>query len=116
MATLSHLPLPEQPKVTPLPPELVLLLDHLLLDHLQEYVHHIRAWTQRDPLLSCVLQFIQSGWPDSCEDVELRPFWVRKMELSVQENCVMWGNRVVIPLPGHVSVLQELHDGHPGVS
>jgi len=111
---LSRLPLPEQPKVTPLPSELVLLLDHL--QESPTTVHHIRAWTQRDPLLSRVLQFIQSGWPDSCEDVELKPFWVRKMELSVQENCIMWGNRVVIPLPGRVSVLQELHDGHPGVS
>ena len=28
----------------------------------------------------------------------------------------MWGNRVVIPKPGREAVLDELHEGHPGIS
>ena len=28
----------------------------------------------------------------------------------------MWGTRVVIPPPGRTAVLQELHEGHPGIS
>ena len=56
---LSRLPLPEQPKVTPVPSELILLLEQL--QELPTTAQQIRAWTQRDPLLSRVLQFIQSG-------------------------------------------------------
>ena len=28
----------------------------------------------------------------------------------------MWGNRIVVPPPGRPAVLQELHEGHPGMS
>ena len=28
----------------------------------------------------------------------------------------MWGMRVVIPPPGQVVILHELHEGHPGIS
>ena len=28
----------------------------------------------------------------------------------------MWGQRVVVPPPGHQQVLDELHEGHPGTS
>ena len=27
----------------------------------------------------------------------------------------MWGTRVVVPPPGREAVLQELHEGHPGI-
>ena len=30
--------------------------------------------------------------------------------------CLLWNNRVVIPLPGRAIVLNELHEGHPGTS
>ena len=29
---------------------------------------------------------------------------------------MVWGSRVIIPLAGQVTVLNELHQGHPGVS
>ena len=38
------------------------------------------------------------------------------MELSTQDGCIMWGNRIVIHLPAQTQVLDELHAGHPGVS
>ena len=40
----------------------------------------------------------------------------RKNELSVQDGCVLWGCRVIVPLPGRQKVIEELHDGHPGVT
>ena len=40
----------------------------------------------------------------------------RKEELSVQDGCVLWGNRVVVPRAGQDKVLEELHDSHPGMS
>ena len=37
-------------------------------------------------------------------------------ELSVENGCVLWGNRVIIPRKGQNRVLRQLHDGHPGIS
>ena len=46
----------------------------------------------------------------------MTPFNRRKTELSVHDGCILWGNRVVIPEQGRAKVLQQLHDGHPGVT
>ena len=41
---------------------------------------------------------------------------VRKDELSVQDGCVLWGARVVIPPQGRKQVLSELHAALPGIN
>ena len=38
------------------------------------------------------------------------------IELSTQDGCIQWGNKIVIPSPAWTQVLDELHDGQPGVS
>ena len=48
------------------------------------------------------------------EEDKLKPFWHRKVELSCQDGCILWGNRVVVPKAGREEVLRELHDAHPG--
>ncbi|XP_043093292.1 LOW QUALITY PROTEIN: uncharacterized protein K02A2.6-like [Puntigrus tetrazona] len=47
---------------------------------------------------------------------EFDPFTTRKDELSVQDGCVLWGARVIIPTIGRPEVLKQLHQCHPGVS
>ena len=47
---------------------------------------------------------------------ELQPDQKKQNELSVVDGCILWGSRVVIPLAGRSKVLDELHDGHPGMS
>ena len=37
------------------------------------------------------------------------------MEFSIQADCVLWGNRVIVPPTGQPRVLDVLHDGHPGI-
>ena len=68
---LSRLPLPTAPKEVPVPPELVLLMQHL--QQLPVTADHIRLWTRRDPVLAKVFQFVQHGWPYRV-DPELAPF------------------------------------------
>ncbi len=46
-------------------------------------------------------------------DDNLSPYRERKNELSILDDCVLWGNRLVIPTAGRQSVL---HEGHPGMT
>ena len=39
----------------------------------------------------------------------IKLFFYKQLELSVKSNCLLWGNRVVIPLDLHKKVLQKLH-------
>ena len=112
---LSRLPLPETSKDPPVPAETVLLLEQLSESPIS--VKQIKLWTRRDPTLSRVLQFTLYGWPDKPpEDPAFKPYWTRKLELSTQDGVLLWGNRVVVPIPGRLPILDELHSCHPGVS
>ena len=109
---LSRLPLPET-VTPPLSPETVLLLE--FLNKSPVTADQIRMWTRRDPLLHKVTEYVQGHWPDTTEDA-INPFKSRQLELSIQDGCILWGNRVVIPPQGRTQLLQELHECHPGVS
>ena len=75
---------------------------------------HIRQATDKDPLLAQVQTFLQR-WEDG-EEEEMKPFNHQRDEMSVQDGCLLWGNRVIIPRKLQGEVLTLLHEGHPGVS
>ena len=49
------------------------------------------------------------------EDLLLKPFFHRRYELSIEQDCLVWGIRVVIPTRYQKDILDELHVGHPGI-
>lgn len=75
----------------------------------------VRSWTARDPTLSKVRVMLASGWTES-DDKQFTPYNQRQHELSLQDGCILWGSRVVIPPQGQEKLLEELHQGHPGIS
>ena len=109
----SRLPLPVQPNEVPLPEELVFLMESLEISPVT--VKQIKAWTDQDPVLATVRRFVKQGWPKSIKP-EFRPYHSRKLELSIQDDCVLWGSRIIVPMPGREQLLSLLHDGHPGIS
>ena len=78
----------------------------------------LRNLTSRNPILAKVRNFVHSGWPLSLQDqpAELKPFWHRKHELSVQDDVLLWGSRVVVPDQARPEVLLLLHETHLGIS
>ena len=111
---LSRLPQPETTDKDCLPGDLVHLLNHLSATTTN--ASSIKRWTDTDPVLSQVRDFVLQGWPTTQLDDKFQPYHQRKDELSVLEGCIVWGSRVVVPPPGRQSVLDELHDSHLGAS
>ena len=74
--------------------------------------HWRRRW---DPVLSQVLHNVLHGWPDCCTAADLQPFFNRQKELTSTAGCILWGNRVVIPALHQLDIVEELHEGHPGI-
>ena len=72
--------------------------------------------TMTDPVLKKVLQHVMQGWPDQCPDEVLKPFHKIRLELSAENNVVLWGGRVIIPDVLQPQVLELLHETHPGGS
>ena len=75
----------------------------------------VKLHTRRDPIMSQALNFVQNGWPDAVVDDQFQSYYCRRGEFSVQDGCLIWGNRVVIPPLLRDKVLEELHVAHPVV-
>lgn len=66
-------------------------------------------------MLSKAIDYTVSGWPSQIEIEELKPFFKRRHELSVEQDCLLVGSRVVIPSELYVKVLKLFHEQHIGV-
>lgn len=71
---------------------------------------------KEDSVLSKVKDWILSSWPSEQLDSMFAPYEARKTELSLHRDCILWGNRVVIPQAAREKVLQLLHANHPEMS
>ncbi|XP_064619438.1 uncharacterized protein K02A2.6-like [Lineus longissimus] len=86
-----------------------------LADELPVAARDIAEETRKDPVMSRVFMYIQNGWPRELPDSSLQPYWNRHEELSVDQGCILWGFRVVIPPKYRQRLLSELHHEHWGV-
>lgn len=71
--------------------------------------------TSKDKMLSKVLNLTVNGWPSQNSDAAIKPYFDVRIALSVLRDCVLFGDRVVVPQVLRPKVLELLHDGHPGV-
>ena len=110
---LSRLPLSDHPKDVPMPGDVILLFETLNNSSLTPT--EIRTLTDKDPLLSRVRNNVLRGWHDT-DQPAIQPYQSRSSELSVQDGCLLWGSRVVIPPRGRAAVLNLLHEGHSGIT
>ncbi|XP_064472856.1 uncharacterized protein K02A2.6-like [Ornithodoros turicata] len=87
----------------------------LRLDTMPLRSSDIARETGLDPTSCRVREMVMRGWPSSLKDPELKPYFDRKLELTVHQGCLLYGMRVVVPGKFQTTVLSELHDGHPGI-
>jgi transposase InsO family protein len=75
----------------------------------------VKKATAVDPCLSKVMQYTMTGWPQDV-DLSFSAYKNKVDELSVEQGCLLWGLRVVVPTTLRERVLQELHETHPGMT
>ncbi|GJQ76464.1 hypothetical protein Trydic_g2177 [Trypoxylus dichotomus] len=90
------------------------------LNFIEENIPHlsiqkIRSQTHNDPTLSKVKHYVLNGWPKINMNEELYAYFVRRNELTIEQNCIMWGYRIIIPLKLRDMLLREVHSIHLGI-
>lgn len=71
--------------------------------------------TKKDLILNKVYKIIFKGnWPDVV-DKNLMNFKKKEFELRIENGCIMWGHRLVIPSSLQPLLLNELHEAHMGI-
>ena len=109
---LSRLPMPDTTPIgNPSDPSIFNLAQ---VEALPIDVSALSAATKADPVLSVVLKFLRTGWPSAVPN-EILPYWHKREDLSVEGDCLLRGTRVIIPTSLRPQILQELHQGHPGI-
>ena len=109
---LSRLPLGGQEEPVVQPGDVLHMIE--TVDHMGAKAAQIREWSAKDSVMATVIRYVQFGWPDKVSDT-LSAYYSRREELSLQEGCLLWGSRVVVPPKGRPLLLKVLHSGHPGV-
>lgn len=96
---------------------IVCSVEHQQINELPIQASDIAKVTQNDTILGQVYTYSIEGWPMANQiDSKLKPFYQKRFELSIDEGCILWGLRVVIPKRYQNKIIDMLHTGHPGMS
>ena len=110
---LSRLPLPSSQPA--LGEEGVTIFNVAQIQALLLTFHDIKLATKCDATLSSVLDHVKTEWPKEVPN-NVQPYVQRQTELSVENDCLLWEARVVIPTSLQDTLLKSLHDNHPGIT
>ncbi len=86
-----------------------------IMEDLHVKASDIAQSTNKDLVLSRVRELTLNGWPSHVRAETLKPFFIRRTELSLEQGCVLWGMRVIVPPALRPKLLHDLHQGHPGM-
>ncbi|KAL7077667.1 hypothetical protein ACQ4LE_002821 [Meloidogyne hapla] len=87
-----------------------IMLEELPVDNKQ-----IRIETENDQILKKVKEYICNGWPKQVENHELLFWSSRRQNLQIVDDCILFVNKVVIPLTLRNKILESLHASHSGI-
>ncbi|XP_046970363.1 uncharacterized protein K02A2.6-like [Vanessa cardui] len=74
----------------------------------------IKSETAKDPILSKIYGYVLYGWPTAV-DKEYIAYFRRKENIYIDQGCLLWGYKIIIPGTLQNAILKEIHDGHPGI-
>ena len=74
----------------------------------------VGSCSRNNPQVSRVMHFNHYGWPSSVP-FDLKPFYSRREELTVEGDCLLWGVRVVVSAKLRAQILSDSHRDHGGI-
>ena len=77
--------------------------------------NQLKDATNRDPVLSEVKRYVREGWTQKIDSPDVQEFKKYAASVSVTDDCLINGNRVVIPEAVQPQILDILHLGHFGI-
>ncbi|CAH8671840.1 unnamed protein product [Schistosoma bovis] len=76
----------------------------------------VREATREDPIIQEAITYVQSRWPVKQLSGDMQQPANRRSALCIVNDCLMFGDRVVIPTTLRSKVLRQFHSGHPGIN
>ena len=86
------------------------------LDRSPVTAREVKVHSRKDAVIAKMIDYILTHTLGDVQGPDFKPFIERKDQLSVEDGCLLWGNRVIIPTACRTKVLEELHQCHPGIN
>ena len=82
----------------------------------KERMEQFRKAQKDDPICSTVIRYTRNGWParHAIKGI-LKKYWGEKDKLSVADDLLLYGTRVVIPESLQYEITMKIHHGHQGI-
>ena len=117
--TLSRVPLSSQlDNFEVMSAEDIEFFIHTLTDSLPADKDRLNIYRQAqasDEICSNLIAYCISGWPSHKPKGELRKYWNFQGEMSLSDNLLLYGARIVVPKSMREETLQKIHQGHQGI-
>ena len=69
-----------------------------------------------DPICSQVIEYCHSTWPNKHRiSLSLHPYWEARCQISVVDDLLLYGSRIVVPASLHISTIEKIQHGHLGI-
>ena len=83
----------------------------------EQKLTQIRQETDNDESLKLLKSVIMKGWPETRSELntKVQDFWNFRDELSVYNDIIFKGERIVIPLSMRPEMLEKVHESHLGI-
>ena len=117
--TLSRSPIRDKGNEDVLAEEAKGFVDQVLKDipATEDRLNEFRLRQKQDEVCNQVMKYCTHGWPDknSIND-SIKPYWQHIGDLTVQEELLLHGKRLVVPLSMRLDILDKIHTGHLGIT
>ena len=93
----------------------------LILDDGEQFqdalVENLHKHSTSDPEYNLLKKTIINGFPHNNNDIDpiIRPYAKLKESLSVEQDLIVYGQRLIVPTKLRKEMLQRLHKGHQGI-
>ena len=74
----------------------------------------IASETKKDKILKQILEYTKEGWCNEPPE-NLIPYYIRRYEITIEQDILLWGERVIIPESLREILLKDLHAEHMGI-
>ena len=80
-------------------------------------IMELKNETKKDNQLQQLISMLKSGWPTNKRDTPKAclPFWNLRDELSISDNIIFKGEKIVIPKKLQPEILRHIHSSHLGI-
>ncbi|XP_044764622.1 uncharacterized protein K02A2.6-like isoform X2 [Coccinella septempunctata] len=84
----------------------------------KEKISELKKEFERDEILTLIRKYISTAWPKNLKKLpdSIKKFFQIKHELSIDNDLIFYGDRIIIPKSLRYQILQKLHEGHLGIN